>query len=125
MDNRPIYRVEYDDYDSLDYDQPSFFIARYPIQYFLFCLGFTLLMALLFLLRRRYMILAKRRYMDELAIREATRAADVTFVISVNDKNDKEFEGIKDSPPSYGDLIIENKGTQEDDNMLPKYKDIA
>lgn len=82
-------------------------------------------MALLFLLRRRYMILAKRRYMDELAIREATRAADVTFVISVNDKNDKEFEGIKDSPPSYGDLIIENKGTQEDDNMLPKYKDIA
>ena len=33
------------------------------------------------------MILAKRRYMDELAIREATRAADVTFVISVNDKN--------------------------------------
>ena len=40
------------DYDrnhgDVEYDQPSFFIARYPIQYFLFCLGFTLLMALLF-----------------------------------------------------------------------------
>jgi hypothetical protein len=111
-------------YDDVEYDQPSFFIARYPIQYFLFCLGFTLLMALLFLLRRRYMILAKRRYMDELAIREATRAADVTFVISVNDKQDQEFKGIKDSPPSYGD-VIENKGTEEVDDMLPKYKDIA
>jgi len=47
-EDRPIILSEYDDYDSLDYDQPSFFIARYPIQYFLFCLGFTLLMALLF-----------------------------------------------------------------------------
>ena len=43
-------------------------------------------------LRRRYMILAKRRYLDELAIREATRAADVTFVISVNDKQGKQYQ---------------------------------
>ena len=34
--------------DLLIKDEPSFMFARYPIQYFLFCLGFTFLLALLF-----------------------------------------------------------------------------
>jgi len=101
--NGPRVNVDYDYIDS----RSDMMVAHFPLHYILVCLGFSLMIALLFMTRRRQ--IARQRHMATMG--HAT--TDVKIVIG----NDL----VKcDAPPAYADAIKLPK-EKEDENMLPKY----
>jgi len=105
-------------------DQPDFLFYHFPIHYILICFGFTLLFTMLFVLRRRQMILARARARRQ-AIEENIASNRSTFVVIPKPKDcgnvKVEIEGQNDKPPTYTEAV---QVQDESDTMLPKYKDI-
>jgi len=101
-------------------DQPDFLFYHFPIHYILICFGFTLLFTMLFVLRRRQMILARARARRQ-AIEENIASNRSTFVVIPKPKDCVEIEGQNDKPPTYTEAV---QIQDESDTMLPKYKDI-
>jgi len=101
-------------------DQPDFLFYHFPIHYILICFGFTLLFTMLFVLRRRQMILARARARRQ-AIEENIASNRSTFVVIPKPKDCVEIEGQNDKPPTYTEAV---QVQDESDTMLPKYKDI-
>jgi len=108
------WNIEYQNRDELyDYigDETDLMIGHFPLHYILVCLGFSLMIALLFMTRRRQ--IARQRHMAaRMAIPPMT--PDVKIVIG--------GEVVKiDAPPAYDDAI-KMSVEKEDDQMLPKYE---
>jgi len=102
-------RLKYDDYDYID-SSSDMMVAHFPLHYILVCLGFSLMIALLFMTRRRQ--IARQRHMATMG-QATTTTTDVKIVIG----NDL----VKcDAPPAYDDAIKLPK-EKEDEMMLPKY----
>merc|ERR1711970_611200 len=100
-------RLKYDDYDYID-GNSDMMVAHFPLHYILVCFGFSLMIALLFMTRRRQIARQRQRMMT---MGQAT--TDVKIVIG----NDL----VKcDAPPAYDDAIKLPK-EKEDEVMLPKY----
>jgi len=104
---------EYKNRDEIyDYigDETDLMIGHFPLHYILVCLGFSLMIALLFMTRRRQ--IARQRHMAaRMAVPPMT---DVKIVIG--------GEAVKiDAPPAYDDAI-KMPAEKENDQMLPKYE---
>lgn len=116
-------------YDLPDYenseieDQPDFLFYHFPIHYILICFGFTLLFTMLFVLRRRQMIIARARARRQ-AIEDTMTSNRATFVVAIpKSKESIVVTGQNDSPPTYTEAV-QIKVEDESDDMLPKYKDV-
>jgi len=118
-----IYDLYNGDYENERIGEPDFLFYHFPIHYILICFGFTLLFTMLFVLRRRQMLIARARARRQ-AIEENIASNRSTFVVIPKPKDSVEIEGQNDKPPTYTEAVQVQVIDDESDTMLPKYNDI-
>jgi len=109
-------------YDSNSDFESDLMLVHFPLHYILVCLGFTLLIGLLFIsvTRRRQILMARRSTQHVTRPIEPHNTDDITIVIDGKPGLEK---GQSDNPPTYTEAVA-NAPLHEDDQMLPKYKEI-
>merc|ERR1712131_146278 len=90
------------------YEETDLMIGHFPLHYILVCFGFSLMIALLFMTRRRQIAIARQRHI----VAQRQHAAEIKITIGTP------IAGKAEAPPAYDDAI---KMPVEKDEMLPKY----